>query len=80
MARTRQTRATIEVKVARVGGEVKELMLETGATVEEALDASTLEWSDSMRIRVNGEAAELDDELEDGDVITIAGKVKGGVA
>lgn len=69
----------IEVKVARVGGKVETVVLENGdITVEDALDAAGIDHTGKTRIRVNGEPAELDDELEDGDRVTVTGKITGG--
>ena len=68
----------IFVKVARTGGQVHEISLSQGQTVEEALNAADIEWDVKSRIRANGEAVELDDEVEDGDRITVSGTIKGG--
>lgn len=68
----------IEVKVAQTGGEVKVYLLEEGDTVETALEKAGINADSAKRIRVNGDAADLDDELEDGDRITVSGKIKGG--
>lgn len=76
--RTRRETSDITVKVARTGGTVKEVLLAEGATVEEALTAAEIEYGDNSRIRVAGESVELDTELEDGDYVTVSGKVKGG--
>ena len=76
--RSRREVDEIEVKVARTGGEVKAFLLEEGASVEEALEASGVSYDKNDRIRVNGKSAELEDELSDGDIVTLAGKIKGG--
>ena len=68
----------IFVKVARTGGEVKEFLLNGERTVEEALKIAEIEYDDDNRIRVNGSEADLETELEDGNVVTISGKVEGG--
>jgi len=68
----------IFVKVARSGGEVKEVLLNSDRTVQDALNAADLEATDSDRIRVEGQPAELDDELKEGDVVTLSGKIEGG--
>lgn len=68
----------ILVKVARTGGLVKEVALNGGRTVEDAIDAAEMEYSSRDRIRIDGEPADLDDELEDGNIVTLTGKVKGG--
>ena len=68
----------ILVKVARTGGQVVEVSLNGGRTVEDAIDAADIEYNSRDRIRVNGEPADLDDDLEDGDIVTLSGKIKGG--
>lgn len=75
-----RTRASAEfiVKVARTGGRVSEVSVENGTTVEEVLEASGIDYSSTDRIRKNGVRAELDDKVSKSDVITIAGKIKGG--
>lgn len=67
------------VKVARTGGRVSEVSVESGATVEDALEASRIDYSSTDRIRKNGNTADLDDKVSKNDVITVAGKIKGGV-
>ena len=69
---------TISVKVATIGGEVKEFNLEEGATVEDALNAYGIDPDSSKKLRVDGEPVDLEDELEDGDYLTVSSKVKGG--
>lgn len=67
------------VKVARTGGTVTEVMLEEGATVEDALSSAGLSTGDSERVRLNGRQSELDDEVSNGDIVTVAGKIEGGL-
>lgn len=69
---------TISVRVAQIGGEIKEIALEEGSTIEDALNAAGIDPNGGQRIRVDGETAELQDELEDGDYVTLSGKIKGG--
>lgn len=82
MARTRREEVDedeILVKVGRTGGRVEEYSLEGDEpTVSDALQAAGITISKGDRIRLNGETADEDDEVEDGDIITIAGKVSGG--
>lgn len=73
-----RTRQPIFVKVARTGGLVSEVLLDGGRTVEDALTAGDIDFDEDEKIRVNGKPADLDDNLRDGDVVTIAGKVSGG--
>ena len=80
--RTRTTRATrnseIEVKVGRVGDEVKTILLESGATVEEALDAAGFNYGEGQRLRFKGETVELETELTENGTLIISGQIKGG--
>jgi len=69
----------IEVKVGRVGAEIKEVSLEEGATVEEALVAAGLSAKTSETVRINGEDADFDDEVEDGDRVMLVKDIRGGI-
>jgi sulfur carrier protein ThiS len=67
------------VKVGRTGGRVEEYSLEGDEpTVADALQAAGITISKGDRIRLNGETATEDDEVQSGDIVTIAGKVSGG--
>lgn len=79
MARARRTPVQITVRVAKIGSTVKEVLLETGATVEDALNAAEIDASGSTRMRISGEEVELDSEVEDGDLITLSGNIKNGL-
>jgi sulfur carrier protein ThiS len=70
---------TLTVSVGSIGGTVKQVLLNTGATVSDALAAAGFP-SDS-EVRCNGEVYQGADILEAGDsLIVLAGqKVKGGV-
>ena len=74
----KEERNEIEVKVARTGGKPEVYVLEEGATAEDALDAAGITYNRRDRVRINGDIAELDDELEDGDRVTVTGKIQGG--
>lgn len=83
MARRRRTEAADEaetlVKVGRTGGRVEEYSLEgEEPTIADALSAAGITISKGDRIRLNGDAAEEDEVVQGGDIITIAGKVSGG--
>lgn len=71
-------REEIFVKVAKTGGLTHEVCLNGDRTVKDALDTAGVEYSESNRIRVNGEDVDLDTELEDGDRVIVSSKVKGG--
>jgi ribosome-interacting GTPase 1 len=78
MARRAAKKEEIFVKVARTGSTVKEVCLNGDRTVEDALNAAGVEYSESSRIRINGETVDLEDEVSDGDIITVSGSIKGG--
>ena len=67
----------ITVKVARLGNTVQEVALEEGASVQDALTAADLAV-DGEDVRVNSSNAGLSDEVQDGDIVTLVPKVKGG--
>lgn len=67
----------IIVKVGRPGGKIEEYSLDEDSTVEDALKAADIDTSKGDRIRVNNDSVVLDDVLEHGDLITVAGKVAG---
>ena len=68
----------ITVKVARLGTAVLEVALEDGSTVQNALDAASLVIGGSEEIRINESGSNLSDELDNGDIVTLVPKVKGG--
>lgn len=74
-----ETEEEVLVKVGRSGGRVEEYSL-TGEepTVGDALVAAGITISKGDRIRLNGETADEDEIVEEGDIVTIAGKVSGG--
>ena len=81
MART--TRSTEEeeviVKIGRSGGRVESYSIEgSDPTVADALEAAGISLTKGERIRLNGESADEDEEIQTDDIITIAGKVSGG--
>ena len=67
----------ITVKVARLGNTVQEVALNEGASVQDALNAAGL-TVDGEDVRVNSSNASLNDEVTDGDIVTLVPKVKGG--
>ena len=74
-----KARSPIFVKVARLGGEVKEYALNGARTVEAALAAAGITSNGNDRIRVNGETANFETTLKNGDVLTVAGKIQGAI-
>jgi len=65
------------IKVAKLGTAVKEVALDDGSDVGDALTAADIE-SDGFEVRVNGNPAELDTVLRSGDIITLIPQIKGG--
>ncbi len=65
------------VKVARLGTAVQEIALEADKNVGDALMAAGLEI-DNEELRINSRSASESDSLNDGDIVTLVPKVKGG--
>lgn len=64
---------TIIVKVAQVPGSVKELAMNEGATITNALDMATIRLDDDYAMAINGENTDdFERTLNDGDIITIS--------
>lgn len=68
----------ITVKVARLGTAVVEVALAEGATVQDAINAAGLSVDGNEELRINSETVRTTDEVEDGDIVTLVPKVKGG--
>jgi len=67
------------VKVGRTGGIVQEVCLNGDHTVEAALEAAGMEYNDSDKVRVNGSKASGSSKLKNHDIVTVSGKIEGGV-
>jgi sulfur carrier protein ThiS len=67
--------AEILVKVAKLGAQVKEVMLAEGSEVGDALNAADYE-ADGFLVRVNGRAEY--GKLRSGDLVTLTPAIKGG--
>jgi putative ubiquitin-RnfH superfamily antitoxin RatB of RatAB toxin-antitoxin module len=67
------------VKVAQLGGKVQEVLLETGATVEDALVAAGVENFEDAEIKINKRAVQLEDEVFGDEVVIIVPKIEGGL-
>lgn len=65
------------VKVAKLGGAVKEVALENGATIRTALAAAGVS-ADGFEVRLNGAPAGLDTPVRSGDIVTLVPQIKGG--
>lgn len=80
LTRTRATRAASEilVKIGRIGQPTTEVLLEKGATVEDALEAANVSVGSGDRVRLMGRSVNLDTKVSNNDIVTIAGGIKGG--
>lgn len=63
------------IKVAKLGSAVKEVMLEDGSSIEQALGAAGM-LASGYQVRVNGRTE--CGRLQDGDTITLVPSIKGG--
>ncbi len=77
--RRRKEASEIIVKIGRTGGRVEEYSIEgTDPTVEDALEVADISISKGDKIRLNGDSVDEDTVVENGDIITISGRVSGG--
>lgn len=67
----------LTVKVGKVPGRLTEVLLEEGATVNDALEVAGIEETSGYEIRVGTEKATVDTELKDGDVVALVKNIKG---
>lgn len=72
----------IQVKLASGAGQqgegpVSSYMLETGANVSALIEMARVSL-DGRKVRVNGDSADVDTRLNDGDVVVLYQKVSGG--
>jgi hypothetical protein len=75
----RKPRLPIIVKVAEIGGTVQEVCLNGERSILVALKAGGMEDKAIEAVKVNGEQATEDMELENGDIITISKKTSYGL-
>jgi hypothetical protein len=67
------------VKISRTGGRVEEYQLDGDEpTVGDALQKAGITLVKGDRVRIGGDQADEDTIVDDGDIITIAGRVSGG--
>lgn len=69
--------STIEVRVGRVPGEIKSIVLNGGRTVKDALSGANLSARREDEIRVNGEKSNLEAELSANDTVLLLQKIEG---
>lgn len=67
----------IEVRVARVPGTVKSVILQSGATLANALEAADIRLAENEKADVNGVTQGTSHTLQDGDTVVIAASAKG---
>lgn len=67
----------INIKVARVPGTVKEVALNDGATVNDALSNAGIRLESGEALKVNGVNAEAGQILRDGDRVVLVKGAKG---
>lgn len=67
------------VKVARLGGKSTEVLLETGATVQDALIAAEVEDYEDVEVKINKRAVQLDDEVFANEIVVVVPKIEGGL-
>ena len=77
MRKTTTRRSGATVKIGRFNEPTQEVTLEEEGTVQDALNALDIQVSDAESMWVNGEQADYEDVLEDGDRLIIAGKKEG---
>lgn len=69
----------IFAKVGRTGGLVSEVCLNGDHSVEAALIAAGLNYDEADKVRVNGLKATGSSTLKNHDVVTVSGKIEGGI-
>lgn len=66
------------VKVAKLGGQKREIDLVTATTIEDVLKLADLPKA-GYEIMLNGKTAELTDIVEPGDIVALVPQIKGGI-
>lgn len=77
MARKRKVEGFIDVTVHKVPGRMETVTVAEGATVEDALEAAQLTFSEGWELRVGDDEVDLDTEVEADDHIMLMQRVKG---
>ena len=67
----------IKVRVSEAGGVFAETEVAEGSTVQQVLNKAGANINTDKQIRVNMEAAELDDTVQHGDTIYVVPNIKG---
>jgi len=69
----------ITVKVMQIPGTIREVALEDDATVSDALSAAEMTVGAGYTLKVDGNEAEVNQSLTNGQNITISNSAKGNV-
>lgn len=67
----------ITVDVTKVPGAMKQVTLEPGATVADALRIAEIEVGTGYEVRVDGDNTNMDATLEDGATVVVTKMIKG---
>ena len=67
----------MQIKVGRMPGRPRPIQVEEGITAAEALGACGHELTSGLEIRINGEPAQADQQVSDGDRVFLVAAVKG---
>ena len=68
----------IRVRILQLGRQVIDQRVQPGQTVGATLAATGIEVGAGMDLRVNGTPADGETPLDDGDVVTLIPRIKGG--
>jgi molybdopterin converting factor small subunit len=74
----RKEERIMRIKVAQLGGEIRNLDLAQGATVGTLLDGAIVQ--SGFELRVNNVPGSSDIELQEGDIVTLVPQIRGGIA
>lgn len=67
----------VTVKVVQVPGKTEEVVLESGATVSDALSTAGINDTSGYSVKLNAENTSMDSTVSDGDRIIVAKSAKG---
>jgi len=70
----------VKVRILQLGRMVLDYEGQAGATLEAVLGAVNVTAGQGMDLRINSQPATLDSVLNEGDVVTIIPRIKGGAA
>ncbi len=69
----------VSVRIAQLGRDIVDLTLDKGTTRRQAITKAGLKIPEGLEVRVNNMGADLDEELQDGEIITLIPRIRGGV-